>query len=163
MVPAVIGDLVLCLRLADRLNSHGINVQPILYPAVAESAARLRFFISCDHADEQLESTADILAKEIDRLRQEARGGQACGGPMTSTREEVEIGYDVANYFRLWLDERMHYPALFLMSGISRWSRHKATRAAFSPISRKSRPTHWFSTSAAAGAPILSISHARGW
>ena len=29
---------------------------------------------------------------------------------MTSTREEVEIGYDVANdFFRLWLDERMHY------------------------------------------------------
>jgi cyclopropane-fatty-acyl-phospholipid synthase len=29
---------------------------------------------------------------------------------MTSTREEVEIGYDISNeFFRLWLDERMHY------------------------------------------------------
>jgi len=29
---------------------------------------------------------------------------------MTSTREEVEVGYDISNeFFRLWLDERMHY------------------------------------------------------
>src|SRR5438094_3243492 len=29
---------------------------------------------------------------------------------MTSTRHEVEIGYDISNeFFRLWLDERMHY------------------------------------------------------
>jgi cyclopropane-fatty-acyl-phospholipid synthase len=31
---------------------------------------------------------------------------------MTSTREEIEIGYDISNeFFRLWLDERMHYTA----------------------------------------------------
>lgn len=29
---------------------------------------------------------------------------------MTSTKAEVEIGYDISNeFFRLWLDERMHY------------------------------------------------------
>ncbi len=29
---------------------------------------------------------------------------------MTSTRQEVEVGYDISNeFFRLWLDERMHY------------------------------------------------------
>jgi cyclopropane-fatty-acyl-phospholipid synthase len=29
---------------------------------------------------------------------------------MTSTRTEIEIGYDISNeFFRLWLDERMHY------------------------------------------------------
>ena len=29
---------------------------------------------------------------------------------MTSTRQEVEIGYDISNeFFRLWLDERMNY------------------------------------------------------
>lgn len=29
---------------------------------------------------------------------------------MTSTREEVEVGYDISNeFFRLWLDENMHY------------------------------------------------------
>ncbi|MBK7861284.1 MAG: class I SAM-dependent methyltransferase [Archangiaceae bacterium] len=29
---------------------------------------------------------------------------------MTSSRQEIEVGYDVSNeFFRLWLDERMHY------------------------------------------------------
>ncbi|WP_394822641.1 class I SAM-dependent methyltransferase [Pendulispora albinea] len=29
---------------------------------------------------------------------------------MTSTKEEIEVGYDISNeFFRLWLDERMHY------------------------------------------------------
>jgi len=29
---------------------------------------------------------------------------------MTSTRQEIEVGYDISNeFFRLWLDERMHY------------------------------------------------------
>jgi 8-amino-7-oxononanoate synthase len=72
VVPAIIGDSVLCLTLADRLNSRGINVQPILYPAVAENAVRLRFFLSCEHTDEQLATTADILADELKRLREES-------------------------------------------------------------------------------------------
>ena len=29
---------------------------------------------------------------------------------MTSTQEEIQVSYDVSNeFFRLWLDERMHY------------------------------------------------------
>lgn len=77
VVPAIIGDSVLCLRVADRLNSYGINVQPIIYPAVAEKAARLRFFLTCEHTDDQLATTADLLAKEIERLRQnDARTGR---------------------------------------------------------------------------------------
>ena len=29
---------------------------------------------------------------------------------MTSTKQEIEVSYDVSNeFFRLWLDERMHY------------------------------------------------------
>jgi len=77
VVPAIIGDSVLCLRVADRLNAYGINVQPIIYPAVAEKAARLRFFLTCEHTDDQLVNSADILAKEIERLGQnDARTGR---------------------------------------------------------------------------------------
>lgn len=68
IIPAIIGDSELCLRLADGLNRRGINVQPIIYPAVAETAARLRFFICCEHTDDELEATADILVDEIERL-----------------------------------------------------------------------------------------------
>jgi 8-amino-7-oxononanoate synthase len=77
VVPAIIGDSVLCLRLADSLNSYGINVQPIIYPAVAEKAARLRFFLTCEHTDEQLATTADLVAQELERLGQtDARTGR---------------------------------------------------------------------------------------
>lgn len=37
---------------------------------------------------------------------------------MTSTQSEIEISYDVSNeFFRLWLDERMHYTSASFLSG----------------------------------------------
>ena len=37
-------------------------MQPILYPAVEEHLARLRFFITARHTEAQLRSTADTIA-----------------------------------------------------------------------------------------------------
>ncbi len=71
VVPAIIGNSFMCLQLSDRLKDRGINVQPILYPAVEEESARLRFFLSCTHTDEQLTTTANILAEELTQLRRE--------------------------------------------------------------------------------------------
>jgi len=62
----------MCLQLSDRLKDRGINVQPILYPAVEESAARLRFFLCSTHTDAQLEKTADVLREELTRLQRES-------------------------------------------------------------------------------------------
>jgi len=45
------------------LFKHGINVQPILYPAVPEKSARLRFFISCMHTEAQIRETVKALSK----------------------------------------------------------------------------------------------------
>ena len=45
MVPAIVGNSLHALQLADALKQRGINVQPILYPAVEETSARLRFFV----------------------------------------------------------------------------------------------------------------------
>jgi 8-amino-7-oxononanoate synthase len=72
VVPAIIGNSVMCLQLSDRLKDRGVNVQPILYPAVEESAARLRFFLSCTHTDAQLEKTADLIREELTRLQRES-------------------------------------------------------------------------------------------
>ena len=55
-------------RLSDALFKRGINVQPILYPAVPEKSARLRFFMSYQHTEEQINHTIQALAEEIDRL-----------------------------------------------------------------------------------------------
>ena len=46
VVPVIIGNSAHALRLSRQLFERGINVQPILYPAVEESGARLRFFIT---------------------------------------------------------------------------------------------------------------------
>ena len=43
VVPIIVGDSLKAVTLSDRLFRRGINVQPILYPAVEERAARLRF------------------------------------------------------------------------------------------------------------------------
>jgi 7-keto-8-aminopelargonate synthetase-like enzyme len=47
---------------------RGINVQPILYPAVEERAARLRFFITASHTEEQIHHSIDVTAEEVERI-----------------------------------------------------------------------------------------------
>lgn len=68
VVPCIVGNSWVCLQLAQALGRRGINVQPILYPAVEEHLARLRFFITSCHTEEQLRATADILAEELAAL-----------------------------------------------------------------------------------------------
>jgi 8-amino-7-oxononanoate synthase len=68
VVPCIVGNSYDCLRLATALGARGINVQPILYPAVEEHLARLRFFITAKHSDAQLRMTADALAEELGKL-----------------------------------------------------------------------------------------------
>lgn len=58
VVPVITGNSLVALRLSHRLRKDGINVQPILYPAVDESAARLRFFLTSEHTEEQIRHTA---------------------------------------------------------------------------------------------------------
>jgi 7-keto-8-aminopelargonate synthetase-like enzyme len=71
VVPVITGNSFHALLLSDALMKRGINVQPILYPAVADNAARLRFFLSALHSDEQLAWTAKTCAEELERLRRE--------------------------------------------------------------------------------------------
>jgi 7-keto-8-aminopelargonate synthetase-like enzyme/NAD(P)-dependent dehydrogenase (short-subunit alcohol dehydrogenase family)/acyl carrier protein len=73
VVPAIVGNSYVCLKLSDALKRRGINVQPILHPVVEEAAARLRFFLSALHTEEELVHTANVLAEELSRLREEVR------------------------------------------------------------------------------------------
>jgi 8-amino-7-oxononanoate synthase len=69
VVPLVLGNSELCIRLSLALVELGINVQPIIYPAVAEDAARLRFFITHSHSEEQFRATIPHIAQQLERLR----------------------------------------------------------------------------------------------
>jgi 8-amino-7-oxononanoate synthase len=68
IVPVILGNSVNALRLSRALFTRGINVQPILYPAVEEKAARLRFFITSRHTPEQIRQTISALQEELAKI-----------------------------------------------------------------------------------------------
>ncbi len=68
VIPALTGSSIKAARLASALFERGINVQPILYPAVPEKSARLRFFISCQHTEAQIRQTVATLAEALGQL-----------------------------------------------------------------------------------------------
>ena len=68
IVPAMVGGSVKAARLSSALFERGINAPPIMYPAVPEKSARLRFFISSEHTIDELALTASILSDELTRI-----------------------------------------------------------------------------------------------
>ena len=48
---------------------RGINVQPMIYPSVPENMARLRFFITSKHTEEQIYLTLDAIVQELEKLQ----------------------------------------------------------------------------------------------
>lgn len=71
IVPIVTGGSIRAGRLAQAMFARGINVQPILYPAVPERAARLRFFLTAVHSEAQIRDTVRILLEESRRVAAE--------------------------------------------------------------------------------------------
>jgi len=71
IVPVITGGSIRAGRLAQAMFRRGVNVQPILYPAVPERAARLRFFLTAEHSEEQIRDTVQILLEESRRVASE--------------------------------------------------------------------------------------------
>jgi len=63
VIPAITGSSIRAARLSQEMSELGISVHPILYPAVSENSARLRFFISSDHSEQDIEQTIDLLSR----------------------------------------------------------------------------------------------------
>jgi 8-amino-7-oxononanoate synthase/acyl carrier protein len=68
VIPAIIGNSLQSMQLSHALASRHINVQPIIHPAVEENAARLRFFISSTHSEDEIRYAVNALAEEIEKL-----------------------------------------------------------------------------------------------
>ena len=69
IVPVIVGSSIGASRAADLLFRRGVNVQPILYPAVPERAARLRFFLSSLHTDAQIDQAVAETATAVRAAR----------------------------------------------------------------------------------------------
>lgn len=64
VIPCITKSSLRAVKLAGAMFKQGINVQPIIYPAVEENVARLRFFISSTHTNEQIRYAINALGKE---------------------------------------------------------------------------------------------------
>ena len=68
MAPVICGSSLRAAQLSNALFERGLNVSPILHPAVEEKAARLRFFFSAEHTEAQIAAAVDATAEEFERL-----------------------------------------------------------------------------------------------
>jgi 8-amino-7-oxononanoate synthase len=68
VTPIVIGDSIATVMLSQELLNRGINVLPVLYPAVPMKQSRLRFFITAMHTPADIETAIDTTVEEIAKL-----------------------------------------------------------------------------------------------
>ncbi len=61
IIPLILGSSATCIRVSTELLDRGILVVPIIHPAVPEDTARLRFFISSNHSEDELKSTVAAI------------------------------------------------------------------------------------------------------
>ena len=74
VIPCIVGSSATALKLSNALLGRGINANPIIYPAVPEDKARLRFFVTSCHSDEQIRYTVKALAEELALLTEASEG-----------------------------------------------------------------------------------------
>ncbi|WP_417668116.1 aminotransferase class I/II-fold pyridoxal phosphate-dependent enzyme [Roseibium sp.] len=68
VIPVIVGDSVRAAMLSNNVLARGVNALPIIFPAVAEKSARLRFFMTSEHTAEQIERAVRITAEELAKL-----------------------------------------------------------------------------------------------
>ena len=71
--PIVVGDSMSAVILSQQLFRRGINVQPVLYPAVPAKSSRLRFFLTAMHTEAQIDTATDAMVEELARIPESMR------------------------------------------------------------------------------------------
>jgi len=69
VIPIILGSSTRAIRVSQLLLERGINARPILYPAVRESAARVRFFLTAEHTEDQIVRAVETLADVVRETR----------------------------------------------------------------------------------------------
>lgn len=69
VAPLIVGNSLVAGLLSTAMHKRKVNVLPIIYPAVEDSAARLRFFLSHSHSEEQIAQALAIVAEELPKVR----------------------------------------------------------------------------------------------
>ncbi|MGL4966740.1 MAG: aminotransferase class I/II-fold pyridoxal phosphate-dependent enzyme [Inquilinus sp.] len=79
IIPIILGDSLQAVLLSNRLLERGVNVSPIVHPAVPEKSARLRCFVTAEHSRDQIDRAVAIIAEERERLLHEAPAAARLG------------------------------------------------------------------------------------
>lgn len=67
IIPVIVGNSQKALEISKELYEEGVNAMPIVYPAVSENEARLRFFISAAHTKGDIDFTISKLKKVMSK------------------------------------------------------------------------------------------------
>jgi 8-amino-7-oxononanoate synthase len=77
VIPVIVGDSLRAAKLSAMLLSAGVNVQPMVAPAVPNDRARLRFFVASTHTEAEIDSTVRLVVDAMRALeRAESAGVQ---------------------------------------------------------------------------------------
>lgn len=69
IIPVMVGSSPLAIAASNRLLALGVNVLPIVFPAVPMNQARLRFFLSSQHEEEHLRHAISCTARVLEELK----------------------------------------------------------------------------------------------
>ncbi|MGB0504907.1 MAG: aminotransferase class I/II-fold pyridoxal phosphate-dependent enzyme [Pikeienuella sp.] len=65
VAPILIGSSLEAGKAADRLFSMDVNALPIIFPAVPEKSARIRFFVTSEHTEAHIDQAVDATAAAL--------------------------------------------------------------------------------------------------
>ncbi|MFK3779734.1 aminotransferase class I/II-fold pyridoxal phosphate-dependent enzyme [Agrobacterium sp. NPDC089420] len=71
VVPVIVGDSLRAVELSNRLFEAGINALPIIHPAVPERLARIRFFLTAEHTQDQISHAVETTAQLLEELAEQ--------------------------------------------------------------------------------------------
>jgi len=69
VIALMIGGSLNTIAVSVDLLGRGFNVMPLIYPAVEEKQARLRFFVTRDHCHEDIEAVLQAVDQSIRSVR----------------------------------------------------------------------------------------------
>ena len=70
VIPVKCGSTERCIEVMKRLRKQGVLVTAGMYPAVESGNARLRFFISANHCNEDIVKTVNAVECVLDETKQ---------------------------------------------------------------------------------------------
>jgi len=68
VVPILVGHSIPAVILSQRMLERGVNVLPIIHPAVPPNAARLRFFLTATHTEDDMRQAIKAVAEELQKV-----------------------------------------------------------------------------------------------